>query len=196
MSRVPLLPAEVVELLVCLMKKTTIKAVFNAIQEGDTRMLRQILAAEPEALEAVGEHNRNVRDKTPLMFAMQCRKLRIAHELLDRGANASAEMAGGPRSSALSLCMQFAYCDATDHDEWIRLARRLIDKGADPNTGLWPALHGFGGIVARADLIRLALDRGADPDRQLGDSGSTVRELVEINRRLFSAEVLGLFGIA
>ena len=178
------------------MTKTTIKALFNAIQEGDTRTLRQILAAEPDALEAIGEHNRNVRDKTPLMFAMQCRKLRIAHELLDRGANAAAEMAGGPRSSVLSLCMQFAYCDAENHDEWIRLATRLIDRGADPNTGLWPALHGFGKIVARTDLIRLALERGADPDRQLGDLGSTVRELVNINRHLFSAEVLDLFGIA
>ena len=177
------------------MKKTTTKALFNAIQEGDTQTLRQILAAEPEALEAVGEHSRNVRDKTPLMFAMQCRELRIADELLDHGANAAAEMAGGPGSSALSLCMQFAYCDATDHDEWIRLAKRLIEKGADPNTGLWPALHGFGRIVARTDLIRLALESGADPDRQLGDSGNTVRERVKINRHLFSAEVLGLFGI-
>lgn len=177
------------------MTKTMLKNLFNAIQKDDTRTLRQILAAEPNALEAVGEHNRYVRDKTPLMFAMQCHKLRIAHELLDRGANAAAEMAGGPRSSALSLCMYFAYCDAENHDEWIRLATRLIDKGADPNTGLWPALHGFGGIVARADLIRLALKRGADPDRQLGNTGNTVRELVVVNRHLYSAEVLSLFGI-
>lgn len=178
------------------MNKNTTKRMFEAIQAGDTRTLNQILDAETEALETVGEHNRNVRDKTPLMFAMQCRKLRIAHELIDRGANAAAEMAGGPRSSALSLCIQFAYDDAENHDEWISLATRLIDKGADPNTGLWPALHGFGGIVARVDLIRLALKRGADPDRQLGDSGNTIRELVVVNRHLYSAEVLSLFGIS
>lgn len=47
----------------------------------------------------------------------------------------------------------------------------------------------------RADLIRLVLERGADPDRQAGNSGDTVRELVVVNRRLFSDEVLGLFGI-
>ena len=178
------------------MNKTTTKRMFEAIQAGDIRTLNQILDAETAALETVGEHNRNVRDKTPLMFAMQCRNLRLAHALLDRGANAAAEMPDGPRYSVLSLCMQFAYCDSVGHDEWIRLATRLIDKGADPNSGLWPALHGFGGIVARADLIRLALERGADPDRQLGNSGNTLRELVVINRHLFSAEVLSLFGIA
>jgi ankyrin repeat protein len=178
------------------MNKTTKKRMFNAIQDGDAETLSQILDAEPEAIEVVGEHNRYVRDKTPLMFAMQCRKLQLAHALLDRGANAAAEMPGGPRYSALLLCMDSAYCDSEGHDEWIRLATRLIDKGADPNSGLWPALHGFGGIVDRADLIRLSLERGADPDRQLGNSGNTVRELVKINRHLYSAEVLALFDMA
>ena len=71
----------------------------------------------------------------------------------------------------------------------------LDDAPDDPNTGLWPALHGFGGIVNRADLIRLALDRGADPDRQVGNSSNTVRELVEFNAHLYSPEVLALFSI-
>jgi hypothetical protein len=91
--------------------------------------------------------------------------------------------------------MQFAYCDVDEHDEWLRLATRLLDEGADPNTGLWPALHAVGGIVNRADLIHLALDRGADPDRQVGNSGNTVRELVRINAHLYSSEVLALFGL-
>lgn len=91
--------------------------------------------------------------------------------------------------------MQFAYCSLRNHDDWIHLATRLLDEGADPNTGLWPALHGFGGIVDRADLIRLLLDRGADPDRPVGNSDDTARELVEINRRRYTDEVLGLFGI-
>src|SRR5437762_2980269 len=99
-----------------LMNKTTTRRMFDAIQDGDAGTLSEILDAEPEALELVGEHNRYVRDKTPLMFAMQCRKLQLAHALLDRGANAAAEMSGGPRDSALSLCMEFAYCDSERHD--------------------------------------------------------------------------------
>ena len=178
------------------MRKTTTKQLFQSIDARDQTTLISILDTHSEALETFGEHNRLVRDKTPLMYALQCRNFPFANILLDRGANADASMAGGPQSSVLSLCMQFAYCDSEKHDDWIALATRLIDSGADPDSGLWPALHGFGGIVERADLIRLCLQRGADPDRQVGDSGNTVRELVNINRKLYTQEVLDLFGIA
>jgi uncharacterized protein (TIGR02996 family) len=177
------------------MNKTTKTRMFSAIQNKDLTALYAILDDNPDAMETVGEHNRNVRDKTPLMFAIQCANFRLAHALLDRGAKASAVMAGGPRSSVLALVCHFAYCDAPKHDEWLRLATRLLDEGADPTSGLWPALHGFGGLVNRVDLIRLLLDRGANPDQMVGNSGNTARELVEINRHLYSDEVLGLFGL-
>jgi hypothetical protein len=166
---------------------------FKSIQDEDQTSLYVILDQFPDALETVGEHNATVRDKTPLMFAMQCRNISLAHALLDRGANASAVMPGGPCSSALELCVEFAYCDELRHDDWIRLATRLLDEGADPTSALWLALHSFGGLVKRADLIRLLLDRGANPDQMVGNSGNTARELVEINRHRYTDEVLRLF---
>ena len=104
-------------------------------------------------------------------------------------------MADGPRLPVLALCSKFAYCDAENHDQWITLAVRLLDQGANPTSGLWPALHGFGGIVNRVDLIRLILNRGANADEHLGNTGSTIRELVEINRQLYTDEVLNLFEL-
>lgn len=177
------------------MNKTTKKRLFSAIQNGDLASLHAILDVNADAMETVGEHNRLVRDKTPLMFALQCANFGLANALLDRGAKASAVMAGGPRSSVLGLCVYFAYCDKSQHDDWMRLATRLLDEGADPTSALWPALHSFGGLVKRADLIRLLLDRGADPDRKVGNSDNTVRELVEINRRLYTDEVLELLHL-
>ena len=178
------------------MNKTTTKRMFKAIEDDDVDALYQILDTHPEALETVGEHNRLVRDKTPLMFAMQCWNTRLATDLLDRGADATATMTGGPETPALSLCMHFAYCDKANHDEWIPLASRLIDGGADPNEGLWPALDGCCQTLERTDMIRLCLDRGADPDSELANSGSTIREMVKINQQLFSPEVLSLFDIS
>lgn len=178
------------------MNKATTKRMFNAVQEKDTATLYAILRDNPDAMETVGQHNANVRDKTPLMFAMQCWNIGVANALLDRGAKASAVMAGGPCMSALALCVMFAYCDADQHDDWIRLASRLIDKGADPTSALWQALNGVGRIVKRADLLRLLLNRGANPDLQVGNTGSTARELLEINRRLYTDEVLQLFHLA
>ncbi len=95
----------------------------------------------------------------------------------------------------LALCVKFAYSDKRQHDEWIRLATRLLDQGADPTSALWPALHAFGAIVKRADLIRLLLDRGANVDQQMGNSGNTVRELVEVNKRRYTDEILHLFNL-
>lgn len=177
------------------MKKSTIKNMFKAIEQEDTATLNAILDTEPDALETVGFHNNFVRDKTPLMYAMQCRKLGLANALVDRGADVKAIMPGGPKSSVLNLCMIFAYPDRIDHDKWIDLAKRLLDGGADPNSAFWTSLRCFGRVVRRSDLIKILIEHGADPDRDVGDTGNTVRELVEVNRRRFPAEVLMLFGL-
>ena len=175
------------------MNKTVLKSLFKAIESDDANTVESILDADPDALESVGQHNPLVRDKTPLMYAMQCRNFRLANALLDRGANAAAVMPAGPGASALALCLQFAYSDSAAFSRWVRLATRLLDDGADPNTGMWAALHGYGRVARRVELIRLMLDRGADPDRRVGNTSSTVRELVAHNRERYPAEVLAWF---
>jgi hypothetical protein len=179
------------------MDKATKKLMFNTIQDGDSAVVLAILQDNLDAMEAIGEHNAHVRDKTPLMFALQCANLRLANALLDRGANACAVMPDGPRDSVLEMCVSYAYYrDGLEHDEWIGLATRLLDLGAEPTSALPRAVLAFtGGFVKRADLIRLLLNRGANPGAQAGNSGCTVRELVEVNRRLYSNEVLDLFHI-
>lgn len=179
------------------MNKATAKKLFTAIERGNSKLLAEILDEHAGAVEALGDHNAYVRDKTPLMFAIQCRNLRFANALLDRGANASAVMPAGPRNSVLQLCVDAAYYgDKPEHNGWVKLATRLLDLGAEPTSALYRALYGFNhGFVKRADLIRLLLSRGADPDAQLGDTGSTVREIVALNSRLYSNEVLGLLHV-
>jgi hypothetical protein len=178
------------------MDKATKKRLFTAIQDGDLAAVFAVLQDNPEALETVGEHNAYVRDKTPLMFALQCANLGLANALLDRGASACAVMPAGPGDSVLQMCVYYAYCRSElEHDEWIGLATRLLDLGAEPTSALPRAVLAFGGRVKRADLIQLLLSRGANPDVQSGNSGSTVRELVEVNKRLYSNEVLDLFHV-
>lgn len=177
------------------MSKTVVRKMFGFIFSNDVSSLDETLNSAPDLIEAVGFHNRLVRDKTPLMYSMQCSNLQLAHSLLDRGANASAIMPGGPKTPVLGLCVQFAYADRAAHDRWLELAERLLDLGADPGTALWPALHSFGRVVTRIDLVELLLKRGADPDIRVGDSGSSVRELVLSNRSRYPAEVLDLLGV-
>jgi hypothetical protein len=52
------------------MTNTEAKKLFVAIEKRDHDTVLDILEKEKDALMAVGHHNANCRDKTPLMFAM------------------------------------------------------------------------------------------------------------------------------
>lgn len=58
-------------------------------------------------------------------------------------------------------------------DGFLRAATALLDAGADPNAGFWSpgehrewetALYGAAGVAHHAELTRLLLERGADPN--------------------------------
>jgi len=94
---------------------------------------------------------------------------------LDPG-NATAK--GGPRGwDALThLCFsRYLRLDRARSDGFVRAARALLDAGASANTGWteknhrpepeWEsALYGAAGVAHHADLTRLLLERGADPN--------------------------------
>lgn len=178
------------------MKKIDIKRLFKAIEDDQRSEVNQLIQANPDALEVLGEHNRLVRDKTPLMYAIQCFNLPLAEHLLDIGADPCAVMPAGPCDSVLQMCVERAYCNEENHDHWIAFTERLLNAGADASGALWRALHAFGGIVDRPDIIQLLLANGADPDQMVGNSGNTARELVAINKHTYTPAVLNLFGVA
>ena len=93
-------------------------------------------------------------------------------------ANATAK--GGPRGwDALTyLCFsRYLKLDRARADAFVRTARALLDAGASANTG-WvemidhpnprpvveAAIYGAAGIAQHAELTRLLLERGADPN--------------------------------
>ena len=177
------------------MNKATTKKLFQAIEAKDRQAIDEILDKHADALEVVGFHNRNVRDKTPLMYAMQCCNVELANYLLDRGADANAVMPAGPKSSVLALCMIFAHSPIAPFDDWIQLTNRLLDLGADPTSAIWPATTHYKGILNRIDLVELLYRRGANIDQPFLESGESVRELVRINKSRHLPELLALFEI-
>ena len=81
------------------------RRLFDAIEAGRLSEVIAILDDQPGLIESVGTESARVRDKTPLMYALQCRALRLARELIQRGANVRARMPGGPRSSVVQLAV-------------------------------------------------------------------------------------------
>src|SRR6476469_7390386 len=72
------------------------------------------------------------------------------------------------------LCLsKYLRMDKTRSDGFIRAATALLDAGADPNTGFTAkdeygdfetALYGAAAVAQHAELTRLLLERGADPN--------------------------------
>lgn len=171
------------------------KRLFDAVEAGASSTVFAILDANPEAIEAVGDGNANRRDKTPLMFALQCQRFGLARALIERGADVHARMPGGAGSSVIALAARFGIA-GRDDGPLLAVVEALLDAGADPNEGLGPACHAYSKAFDQPRMIELLLRRGADPDRPAGSSGITVRELVRVNAARYSSHVLGLFGIA
>ena len=92
------------------------------------------------------------------------------------GANAAAK--GGPREwDALThLCFsRYLRLDRVRADAFVRAARALLDAGASASTGFYSqdhqpepafesAIYGAAGVAHHAELTRLLLERGADPN--------------------------------
>jgi ankyrin repeat protein len=89
-------------------------------------------------------------------------------------ANATAPSAPYGGDALNYLCLsKYLRLDPARSDGFLRAATALLDAGADPNTGFWTtgqhreretALYGAAGVAHHAELTRLLLERGADPN--------------------------------
>ena len=93
-------------------------------------------------------------------------------------APASATVKGGPRGwdPLTHLCFsRYLRLDRNRSEGFVRAATALLDAGASADTGWWEehhqprpewesALYGAAGVAHHADLTRLLLERGADPN--------------------------------
>jgi len=91
-----------------------------------------------------------------------------------KNATRKEEPYGG--DALVYLCLsKYLRLDKTRSDAFIRAATALLDAGADANSGFWSkdehrefetALYGADGVAHHAELARLLLERGADPNEE------------------------------
>jgi ankyrin repeat protein len=69
------------------------------------------------------------------------------------------------------LCLsKYLRLDPARSDRFLRAAASLLDAGANPDSGFWwngefeTAMYGAAGVAHHAELTRLLLERGADPN--------------------------------
>jgi len=87
-------------------------------------------------------------------------------------ATAKSPPYGGDALNYLGLS-KYLRLDPNRTPAFLRAATALLDAGADPNTGFWTtgqfperetALYGAAGVAHHAELTRLLVERGADPN--------------------------------
>jgi ankyrin repeat protein len=89
-----------------------------------------------------------------------------------RNATVTSPPYGGDALTYLGLS-KYLRLDPARTPGFVKAAEALLDAGADPNTGFWTtgphperetALYGAAGVAHHAELTRLLLERGADPN--------------------------------
>ncbi len=126
------------------------KNIQDCIRTGDTAGLKQIIQAQPEAINQADQ-----RGFTPLTLATYVEAKEMVELLLENGANVNAQDAAG-NTALMGVCFK-GHLD---------IAKILIDKGADVNisnhnqaTALSFAVN-FG----KTEMAHLLLEKGANPN--------------------------------
>ena len=144
---------------------TDVRAAFieAATWHGSLDVAEQMLAAHPE-LRSSGIHIAAI-----LGDDQAVRRFLAADPA---SVNAKSPPYGGDALNYLALSKYLRH-DAARTPAFLRAAAALLDAGADPNTGFWTtgqhseretALYGAAGVAHNAELTRLLLARGADPN--------------------------------
>jgi ankyrin repeat protein len=177
------------------MNKTDNKRLFKAIEDGDVVTIDSILSKNPGEIDVLGCDNSLYRDKTPLMYAMQCGRFDLARTFLDLGADVRARMGGGgPKTGVLALAMIFGHPRSPDYEHFLEFSRELIRRGAEPSEALMSALASYSKSDDRSEMIEMLLENGASLDHRRAD-GMSVREIVAATSRRYSARILQLCGV-
>src|SRR6478609_5529136 len=134
-----------------------------AIWHGTLEAAEAILAAHPEI-----EHN-SIHVAAILGDDAAVRRFIAADP-----RNVTKKEAPYDGDALVYLCLsKYLRMDKTRSEAFLRTATALLDAGADPNTGFTAkdeygdfetALYGAAGVAHHAELTRLLLERGADPN--------------------------------
>jgi ankyrin repeat protein len=120
--------------------------------------------ANAEAFVRAATDNRRTRAEAMLEARPEIERDPWARLVLGRGWEGDANDPGGPRNWAPILYVCHS-CFASP-----RLARELLERGADPNAtftneyGEMSALYGAAGVIHDPELTRILLEAGANPD--------------------------------
>ena len=118
--------------------------IFEAVAAGDLAKVKAIVEADPQALEA-----RNNYRQTPLILAIQKKKLEVAEFLLARGADVDAKETSGATPLSYAITGGFT-----------GLAKTLVERKADIDA---PAMWGMSPLpfaleFGRKDIAEMLAD--------------------------------------
>lgn len=134
-----------------------------AIWHGTLKAAEAILAAHPE-----------IARKSIHVAAILGDDTAVRRFISADPRNATKKEAPYDGDALVYLCLsKYLRLDPARSAGFLRAATALLDAGADPNTGFWSkdeyhdfetALYGAAGVAHHAELTRLLLERGADPN--------------------------------
>lgn len=179
-----------------LTKKRT-KELFEAIESGNKENVDEFLGTWPDKVDIAGEHNTYCRDKSPLIYSIQCEQFELASIFIDSGANVNFRVADC-NTTPLSMAIHIHFFMD------MGVFEKLLQKGADPNQGdlLFKVFTNSATSIFRKkgfDFIKqlqLLLDHGADPDQEFFGHGKSIREFCDSYEGEVPDEICDMLNIS
>lgn len=188
------------------------KLFFDQINEGNIEFIKSALDVSPEMVNILGENNNWYRDKSPLMYALQCTKAEMCILLIDRGADVNFRMPAGHKTTVCNWAATQATMYGEDNQEFIPILKKILELGANPNNSDYmgrDAIHeaisqlNASGEEHNWQTIKILIEAGADPKRKHKD---WLLQLVKIFRKkrydepatpsLLAPEIYEIYGIS
>jgi len=154
---------EVINSGIAALKNTVAAFIEAAIWHGTLEAAEAILAAYPE-----------IAHSSIHVAAILGDDAAVRHLSAADPRNVTKKEAPYDGDALVYLCLsKYLRLDKTRSEAFMRAATALLDAGADPNSGFWSkdeyhewetALYGAAGVAHHAELTRLLLERGADPN--------------------------------
>ena len=123
--------------------------IFDEIRRGDLEAVKQHVLADPAVLE---EKQEAVYDQTPLIYAIHCREVAIAHWLIDHRGQLDVNTRDGLPSTALHHAYFYG---------GLSVVKALVASGADPAVTNGHLMTPSTLLISTAVLFSIALSSGA-----------------------------------
>lgn len=182
--------------------KKDIINLFDSILNGNLEKVKDLIENNSGLLNIYGTKPKKYQGKTPIITAIWAMKIKIVNYLIGKGADINLHMNDEIKWPPIHFAVRNAMSPLPYHSKGKKVLTLLIKNGANinemdsfGNNALDRAIHDYDIQYDCWDIIEMLIQEGAGINRKSPSNGLSPKEIVKINRHLYSDSILKLFKL-